>query len=71
MRIATLLQDISTLPTNADRTISRLILDSRLIQAGDLFLAVQGAQADGRQYIANAIASGAVAVLSEEEGEVR
>lgn len=37
--------------------------DSRQIQPGDLFLAYPGDLADGRRYIADAIARGAVAVL--------
>ena len=37
--------------------------DSRQVKAGDLFLAYPGDLADGRRYIADAIARGAVAVL--------
>ena len=37
--------------------------DSRQVQAGDLFLAYPGALADGRRYIGDALARGAVAVL--------
>ena len=37
--------------------------DSRQVRAGDLFLAYPGDLADGRRYIADAIARGAVAVL--------
>ena len=39
--------------------------DSRAVQPGDLFLAYPGARADGRRFIADAIARGAVAVLWE------
>lgn len=37
--------------------------DSRLVESGDLFLAYPGDQADGRKYIDDAIARGAVAVF--------
>ena len=37
--------------------------DSRSVQPGDLFLAYPGARADGRRFIADAIARGAVAVF--------
>ncbi|MFZ2855300.1 MAG: UDP-N-acetylmuramoyl-L-alanyl-D-glutamate--2,6-diaminopimelate ligase [Rhodocyclaceae bacterium] len=40
--------------------------DSRQVRAGDLFLAYPGDLADGRRYIADAIARGAAAVLWEE-----
>ena len=42
-----------------------LSTDSRQIQQGDLFIACKGEQADGRDYIENAIDRGAVAVLAE------
>ncbi len=46
-------------------TAARLALDSRKVQPGDVFLALPGAQADGRQFIADALARGAAAVLAE------
>lgn len=42
--------------------------DSRKIVAGDLFLAVAGQAVDGRDYIAQAVVNGAVAVLVERGG---
>ena len=45
--------------------ISGISDDSRTIRAGDLFLAVQGEASDGHDYVAAAVASGAVAVLAE------
>jgi UDP-N-acetylmuramoyl-L-alanyl-D-glutamate--2,6-diaminopimelate ligase len=43
--------------------INRLVSDSRAVQPGDTFVAYPGAQADGRHYIAQAVARGANAVL--------
>ncbi|WP_255988392.1 UDP-N-acetylmuramoyl-L-alanyl-D-glutamate--2,6-diaminopimelate ligase [Chitinolyticbacter albus] len=45
-----------------------LAVDSRRVKPGDLFLAFPGEYADGRAYIAAAIANGAGAVLWEAEG---
>jgi UDP-N-acetylmuramoyl-L-alanyl-D-glutamate--2,6-diaminopimelate ligase len=45
--------------------ITRLVSDSRVVQPGDTFVAYPGTQADGRQYIAQAIARGANAVIWE------
>ena len=46
--------------------ITGLALDSRLVGAGNLFIAVKGTQTDGVQYIAQAVENGAVAVLMEQ-----
>lgn len=72
MRLANLLKDISLVPEQADKEISHLVLDSRKVTPGDLFLAVKGTQLDGRQYIPAAISKGAVAILvdAEEDGEL-
>jgi UDP-N-acetylmuramoyl-L-alanyl-D-glutamate--2,6-diaminopimelate ligase len=43
--------------------ITRLVTDSRLVKPGDTFVAYPGEQKDGRQFIAQAIAQGANAVL--------
>tara|TARA_R110001592_G_scaffold363371_1_gene685661 strand:- start:283211 stop:284701 length:1491 start_codon:yes stop_codon:yes gene_type:complete len=48
-----------------DTPIQGLQLDSRKVQSGDLFLAVPGELHDGRQFIEQAVANGAVAVLAE------
>lgn len=48
--------------------IRELTLDSRKVRPGDLFLAVPGAQQDGRQHIEDAISRGAAAVAFEAEG---
>jgi len=47
--------------------IASLALDSRRVSPGALFLAYPGERTDGRQYIAQAIAGGASAVLWENQ----
>ena len=47
--------------------ITGLALDSRQVVAGDVFIAYQGSQADGRDYLVAAQQAGAVAILYEAE----
>jgi len=49
--------------------VERLALDSRRVAPGDVFLALPGAHADGRRFIADALARGAAAVLYEARGD--
>ncbi len=46
----------------------RLVADSRRVRAGDVFLAYPGDVADGRRYIADAVARGAAGIVYESEG---
>ncbi|MDB5201827.1 MAG: UDP-N-acetylmuramoyl-L-alanyl-D-glutamate--2,6-diaminopimelate ligase [Ferruginibacter sp.] len=50
---------------NTAIAINGLQLDSRLIQAGDCFIAVKGTTTDGHDHIEAAIANGAVAIVCE------
>jgi UDP-N-acetylmuramoyl-L-alanyl-D-glutamate--2,6-diaminopimelate ligase len=49
----------------ADIVIRGMQLDSRKVRPGDLFLALPGETHDGRQFIEQAVANGAIAVLAE------
>ena len=48
-----------------DVRVSGVQLDSRKISQGDLFLAVAGEVHDGRQFMEQAVANGAVAVVAD------
>ncbi|MGV0961026.1 MAG: UDP-N-acetylmuramoyl-tripeptide--D-alanyl-D-alanine ligase [Limnohabitans sp.] len=52
-----------------DQLVDRVHTDSRSLRAGDLFVALRGEKFDGSQFIAQAKAQGAVAVLCEPQGE--
>ena len=45
-----------------------LHLDSRRVKRGDVFIAVRGEKADGRDYLSAAAANGAIAALVEADG---
>jgi UDP-N-acetylmuramoyl-L-alanyl-D-glutamate--2,6-diaminopimelate ligase len=57
----------SELPAGlAAAPVSHLRLDSRRVQRGDLFFALNGQHKQGREYASAALAAGALAVVSEE-----
>ncbi len=63
---------ISALPieaelTGGDAEITSIEQDSRRVTPGALFVARRGGSADGRQFIAQAVANGAAAVVIERE----
>ena len=45
--------------------VAGLAIDSRRVRAGDIFLAYPGESADGRLFVDQAIARGAIAVIAE------
>ncbi|MDG1944793.1 MAG: UDP-N-acetylmuramoyl-L-alanyl-D-glutamate--2,6-diaminopimelate ligase [Halioglobus sp.] len=55
----------SSNPSYAETVISGMQLDSRKIQPGDVFLAMPGEIYDGRQFIEQAVANGAAAVVAQ------
>lgn len=69
-RLARILSETCTLAPlaeargGADPDLLRAVFDSRQVQVGDLYCAIRGTQVDGRDYVADAIANGAAAVLS-------
>jgi UDP-N-acetylmuramoyl-tripeptide--D-alanyl-D-alanine ligase len=54
---------------SVDVQVDRVHTDSRSLRAGDLFVALRGEKFDGSQFIEQAKAQGAVAVLCEPQGE--
>lgn len=63
-----LLTNVSVLEIKGEpnQTIQKLTLDSRQAEQGSLFAALKGFKVDGHQFIAKAIAKGALVVLAEE-----
>ena len=68
MKLSDLLQKISPLETRGSLTIdiNGVSMDSRLVEKGNLFVAVKGTQTDGHAFIAGAIEKGASAILVSE-----
>ena len=69
--LGALLAGIAVAGARFERPIGRLRLHSAEVETGDVFIALPGAAADGRDYIAEAVARGAAAVLYEAAGTDR
>ncbi|WP_409483277.1 UDP-N-acetylmuramoyl-L-alanyl-D-glutamate--2,6-diaminopimelate ligase [Arsenicicoccus dermatophilus] len=55
-------------PQARDRSVAGVTLDSRQVRAGDLYAALPGANVHGARFVAQAVAAGAVAVLTDRVG---
>lgn len=60
----------AVLEGNGDVEVTGIAYDSRRVQPGDLFVAVQGLHVDGHGYVADAVARGAAAVAIERDVKV-
>ena len=70
VKLATLFTDLPFAYTPvklADISITGIAINSRVVQPGDLFVAMQGGTVDGHDYIHTAIDRGAVAVVGQRE----
>ncbi len=58
--------DVKGTQGDLETSIRGIAYDSRVVEAGDLFVAVRGMREDGRRYIRAALERGASAVLAED-----
>jgi UDP-N-acetylmuramoyl-L-alanyl-D-glutamate--2,6-diaminopimelate ligase len=63
--LASLLEGWCGIEHAQDVVVGGLALDSRRVEAGDVFCAVQGVRTHGLEHVGDALARGAVAVLSD------
>jgi UDP-N-acetylmuramoyl-L-alanyl-D-glutamate--2,6-diaminopimelate ligase len=71
MRLGTLLQGSIGAPLSFDPEVTGVAYDSRAVRPGEVFFALRGLRADGASFVEQALARGAVAVVSETEGGER
>ena len=70
MKLDTLIEGLADRASGPDVEVLDLTSDSREVRPGWAFLALQGEQADGAAFVPQALAQGAVAILSETPLEV-
>src|ERR1039457_3588556 len=69
MNFQTLLDGAEILEQHGNPPVSGVEYDSRQVKPGDAFVAMRGESSDGNKFIDQAIASGAVAVVSDSAAE--
>lgn len=53
-------------PHHLEQLVGNISTDTRTLQSGDLFLALEGERFDGHQFVEQAIASGAIATITRQ-----
>jgi len=69
MKLAELLATAGAVVEGADLEIRGIAYDSRRVEPGTLFVAIRGFHRDGHDFVADAVARGAVAVIAERPVE--
>ena len=70
--LATLLNErLLSRPTMSEEPFSEIVIDSREVRAGALFVALRGERADGHQYVDDALERGASAALVSDASGLR
>ncbi len=64
------LKDFDSTLFDQEIKISGVALNANMVKPGDLFIALQGAKTHGLNFVAEAIANGAVAVLSDKSADI-
>ena len=69
MRLSELLQGLPIQEAHGDAEIRGICVDSRRVQAGDLFVALVGRQQDGHRFVGDALQRGAAAVILQRDAD--
>jgi len=63
------LHDFQAMPT-VNPQVTSIEMDSRLVSNGSLFVCIKGYTVDGHDYVAQAVANGAVAIVAQDDIEL-
>src|SRR5438445_13846414 len=67
LKVSKIAEFISAPPTASEQVACGYSIDSRSIQAGELFFAVKGERLDGHEYVNSALEKGAVAAVVRKD----
>ncbi|MEG2597666.1 MAG: Mur ligase domain-containing protein, partial [Oscillospiraceae bacterium] len=70
MLLSSLLKNVSVLSDYLDGDAKNIVNDSRMVEAGDVFVCIDGATTDGHDYADAALKKGAVAIVCERNLEI-
>ena len=68
MAFLDLLDGVETLAQNGNPHVTGVEYDSRRVKPGNVFVAMRGESSDGNKFVAQAIAAGAAAVVTDSDG---
>ena len=66
LKVSDIANFLSSTFEGTDRAIRKIVIDSRNVKTGDLFLAILGTKYDGHEFIKNAIDNGAACIVCEK-----
>ena len=66
LKVSDIANFLSSTFDGTDRVIKKIVIDSRNVNTGDLFLAILGTKYDGHEFIKNAIDNGAACIVCEK-----
>lgn len=64
MKLSQIMKNVICEGVMPDIEINKIAYDSRKVEKGDVFVCIKGYQTDGHKYVANAVASGAAAIVA-------
>ena len=56
---------------DADGEVGNIVIDSRIVQPGDLFVALRGPRFDGHDFVGEVLKNGAVAAVVERKADLK
>ena len=70
LELRTIAELVGCVPPDQNPSVEKIVIDSRKVRYGALFVAIEGSQVDGHDFAETAVSMGAVAVLASRDLEL-